>query len=415
MQQVENAQQAVEVAANQAVLASLQRTFAVGGALIDNATGAVAMAMHNNVLEPYPGSDQGFALHDPTGHGERQLVDWYYANAAGQGLPEPSRMTVVTTLDPCAMCAGALLTAGFNVAVSAIDTFAGINYDCREDFPTLPPQSRALAQKTWGYYGVLDPIDRAYAGGTTPVFSGQSIDALIYELTLLVFTASVDAIRTASSSGGIDPSKMTNPRSLPSSSPVRGALAALYPQTLEVSTDDPRFPGVELAAPLVAAADQAAGRGAAYNAVALLDPFGNLLLCLGGAEKESPVRTAFLETTRQYALMRWKLMNDPDPAVRNEANSCLTHARHCTFVHLTAPDPGTAQAVMTLGAYGSTMEGPMPRVFPSSFQYAQLPGGAAEEDVARLAAALPPFYATSVGVAPQRVLDRKLIDATAPS
>jgi cytosine deaminase len=413
MQQVENAQQAMEVVANQAVLASLQSTFAVGGALIENATGAVMMAMHNNVLEPYPRSDGAFTLHDPTAHGERQLVDWYYANAAGQRLPEPSQMTVVTTLDPCAMCAGALLTAGFNVAVSAIDTFAGINYDCREDFPTLPPQLQTLAQNTWGYYGVLDPIDRAYAGGGAPVFSGQSIDALLYELTLLVFSASVDAIRAASSSGGIDPSEMTNPRGLPTSSPVRQALAALYPQTLTVSSGDPRFPGVELAAPLIAAAKQAVGRGAGCNAVALLDPFGNLLLCLGGAEKESPVRTAFLETTREYALMRWNLMNDPNPAVRAEARSCLTHAMYCTFVHLVAPDPNTSQAVMTFGAYGSTMEGPMPRLFPSSFQYAQLPDGVGEQDVARLAAALPPFYTTSVGVAPQRVLDQKLIAATA--
>jgi cytosine deaminase len=208
---------------------------------------------------------------------------------------------------------------------------------------------------------------------------------------------------------------MTNPRGLPTSSPVRQALATLYPQTLTVSSGDPRFSGVELAAPLIAAAEHAAGRGAAYNAVALLDPFGNLLLCLGGAEKESPVRTAFLETTREYALMRWNLMNDSNPATRAEARGCLTHARYCTFVHLIAPDPSTAQAVMTFGAYGSTMEGPMPRVFPSSFQYAQLPNGVAEEDVARLAAALPPFYTTSVGVAPQRVLDQKLIDATAPS
>jgi cytosine deaminase len=415
MQQVDSAQQAVEVAANQAVLASLQTTFAVGAALIENATGAVVMVMHNNVLEPYPGGDGAFTLHDPTAHGERQLVDWYYAIGVGLGLPEPSKMTVVTSLDPCAMCAGALLTAGFNVAVSAIDTFAGVNYNCRQDFPTLPPQLRALAQRTWGYYGVHDPFNRAYAGGSTPVFTGESIDALTYEVTLLVFSASVDAVRAASSSGGTEPAKMSDPERLPSSSPVRQALTALYPQTLTVTSGDPRFPGVEFAAPLVAAAKQAASRGAAYNSVALLDPFGNLLVCLGGAEEDSPVRTAFLETTREYAMLRWRLMNDPNSAVRAEATSYLAHATYCTFVHLTVPDPRTAQAVMTFGAYGSTMEGSMPQIFPSSFQYAQLPGGVGEQDVARLAAALPPFYTTSVGVAPQRVLDQELIAATARS
>jgi hypothetical protein len=46
------------------------------------------------------------------------------------------------------MCTGTLLTAGFNVAVVAIDDFAGINYDSTFTFTSLPPSLRALAKST---------------------------------------------------------------------------------------------------------------------------------------------------------------------------------------------------------------------------------------------------------------------------
>jgi cytosine deaminase len=110
-----------------------------------------------------------------------------------------------------------------------------------------------------------------------------------------------------------------------------------------------------------------------FNSVALIDPFGNLLVCLGGVENQSPIRTAFMETTRNYAVLRWTLMNDPDPVVRAEAGQYLTHPKYGTFVFLYAPAP-PPQAVMTFGAYGSTMEGPVPQSYPSNLQYVLLPG-----------------------------------------
>jgi len=162
MSTLNSAQEAVDTVANQAIDAALQQTFAVGGAIINNATGEVIAALHNNVLMPFPGGGATYFLpHDPTAHGERQLVDWYYENVAPLNLPPPSQLTVVTTLDPCAMCAGSLLTAGFNVAVSAIDDYAGINYNSQFTFPSLPPQIRQQAQDTWGYYAIAAPVSRA--------------------------------------------------------------------------------------------------------------------------------------------------------------------------------------------------------------------------------------------------------------
>ncbi len=88
----QNAQQAVAIAANQALLASRQATFAVGGCIIENATGKVLVALHNRVLEPSASQAQpAFRLHDPTGHGERRLVDWYF-DQPRSALPYPPRM-----------------------------------------------------------------------------------------------------------------------------------------------------------------------------------------------------------------------------------------------------------------------------------------------------------------------------------
>ena len=408
MSTLNSAQEAVDTVANQAIYAALQQTFAVGGAIINNATGELIAALHNNVLMPFPGNATTWFLpHDPTAHGERQLVDWYYQNAVRLNLPAPDKLTVVTTLDPCAMCAGSLLTAGFNVAVSAIDDYAGINYNSQFNFTSLPPTIRQQAQGTWAYYAVAAPVSRPYQGSTRPVFGGESIDSAAYFLCSSIFSASVNTVRDASNNSGLPPEQLQNPATLPANSKVRQALTALSPFALTVQSANPRDPGVELAAPLLKTAQQSR----VFNAVALIDPFGNLLACLGGAEDQSPIRTAFMETTRNYAVMRWTLMNDPDPAVRAEAGHYLTHPKYGTFVFLYAPDPSTPQAVMTFGAYGSTMEGPVPQSYPSNLQYVLLPGNTTAQALSTLAQNLPPFYTQSVQVAPAQVLSQDLINA----
>jgi len=404
-----NAEQAVQIAAAKSIEASLQNTFAVGGVLLDNRTGTVYCALHNNVLEDF-GNSKLFLLHDPTAHGERQLVDWYFKNRKRLKLPEPSQLSIITTLDPCAMCAGALLTAGFNVGVSAIDDYAGINYNAAFEFPSVPAKWRSVAQASFAYYGVEAPIRRKYRGGKTTAFANQTISAPTFVLSGTIFEASVNDVREADNNSGQDPSKLTNPKTLPQDSIVRRALLEACPEAFSVTCPTPRIPGRELAQALVDAAKKAHHRGAAFNSVALLDPFGNLLLCLGGVEERSPIRTAFMEATRSYAHTRWFLMNHPEAAVRTQAANSLTHPKYGTFVSLYAPDPNTPQGLMIMGAYGSTMEGPIPDTFPSSLQYVLLPEGVSQSQVSELAMTLPPFYTTSVQVAPIQVLDSGLIE-----
>ena len=404
-----NAEQAVQIATAKSIEASLQNTFAVGGVLVDNRTGTVLCALHNNVLEAYENSKL-FLLHDPTAHGERQIVDWYFKNRKRLRLPDPSQLTVITTLDPCAMCAGALLTAGFNVGVAAIDTYAGINYNKSFDFPSVPAKWRSIAQSTFAYYAVDAPIRRPFRGGKGAAFARQSISASSYMLTDTIFESSVNDVRLLDNNSGKDPAKLTNPKDLPADSPIRKALLEACSAAFSVTCPKPRLPGRELAQVLLQTAQKAQSRGAAFNSFAFLDPFGNLLLCLGGAEERSPIRTAFLEVTRAYAHLRWVLMNHPDKSVREQAGDVLTHPKYGIFVSLYAPDPNTPQGLMMMGAYGSTMEGPIPDTFPSSLQYVLLPQDVSQAEVAEMAMNLPPFYTTSVQVAPTQVLDDLLIE-----
>ncbi len=404
-----NAEQAVQIAAGKSIEASLQNTFAVGGILIDNRSGTVFCALHNNVLEAFE-NRKLFLLHDPTAHGERQIVDWYFKNRKRLKLPDPGHLTVITTLDPCAMCAGALLTAGFNVGVAAEDDYAGINYNASFNFPSVPSKWKSVAQSSFAYYGVEAPIRRAFRGGKGAAFANQSIRASTFCLTGTIFESSVNSVRALDNNSGKDPSQLTNPKDLPRNSATRKALLDAYPHAFSVTCPQPRLPGKEIAQVLLNTAKKAHRRGAAFNSVAFLDPFGNLLLCLGGAEQRSPIRTAFMEVTRAYAHVRWVLMNHRDKSVREQAGNVLTHPKYGTFVFLYAPDPNTPQGLMTMGAYGSTMEGPIPDTFPSNLQYVLLPEGVSPAEVSEMAINLPPFYTTSVQVAPAQVLTNKLFE-----
>lgn len=60
----------------------------------------------------------------------------------------------------------------------------------------------------------------------------------------------------------------------------------------------------------------------------LLDKAGNLLLCLPGAQNISTIRTAFLETTRTYAGIRYRLSQE----LRHDIFQYLGHPKQGTFI-----------------------------------------------------------------------------------
>ena len=353
--------------------------------------------MHNNVLKPLADSDKTFT-YDPTAHGERQLVYWYYANKDKLGLPGPSELTVVTSLDPCAMCTGTLLTAGFNVGVVAIDDFAGINFN------DVPPALRGLAELKFGYYACgekgQDPgtYVRKYVGGPDVVFRETAVSAQRLVGCSDIFQASLDKVRTTSSESGLPPSGLSDPAKLPDNSPVKTRFRSVYDGAFRSKTPKSRLPGAQFYELLTLVKDSAPE---AKNAVALLDPFGNVILCLADRFDLSPVHTAFMNVTQSYAITRHGLMDDKD--TRQSATEYLTHPKYGTFVFLYAPNPKDSTTIMTLGAYGSTMEGPVPQIFPTNFQYYNPPLEGTVEEFRSVIMGLPPFYTQLAQISAMKV------------
>lgn len=65
---------------------------------------------------------------NPTNHNEKKIVSWYWENKLKLNLPPPEQLTIVSTLDPCLMCASCIVISGFNVGTISLDRHAGVNF-----------------------------------------------------------------------------------------------------------------------------------------------------------------------------------------------------------------------------------------------------------------------------------------------
>lgn len=397
-------QAAVALAATQAIAARSQGTFGVGGVLLDQ-RGNVLKSLQNNVV-------RDGLIFDPTAHGERQLIDWYFAERAqGRELPAPEEVTLVTSLDPCAMCTGAILAAGFNVVVAARDPKAGINHDSTFTFTSLPQGLRERAAARFFYPAVLGAscFARPSAGALTrSFFIGKTIAESTQALCSLAFEATHDKMQGLLTQD-LPSASLKDPATLPASHPLVRKLKVLYHDALAYRCA-PQRPDAGLAPFLRIAMQRDLANGGQGDAVALLDAFGNLLLCAPGRQTSSTVCTAFMECTRRYAQLRYKVMHGASAAAQLEARSYLAHPREGTFVFARGPD-ASAHSYMDLGAYGSTMEGPLPADNPAQFQYV-LPA-LAPRQLAQLVAHMPPLYRDTIRIDPRQVADQDLVAALA--
>ena len=388
---VTNVEMAAALAAEQVIQAFDQGTFSVGGVLLDN-KGNLIHALHNNVVV------DGTTF-DPTAHGERQMIDWYFEQISqGTQLPAPADMTVVTSLDPCCMCTGSILHAGFNVIVAAFDTQSGINYDTKADFPTLAPAEKAKAKSTFSYPAVNGKTSFARSASGAPLpkfFAKEVIDEQTQALCLTAFLATLGAVRD-SVNQDLPPDQLIDPTTLPANDPIVQALQAIYPQTLQYEAPARSTPDQRLLPYLTKAAALDRQQGGPGQAVALLDYFGNLLFCLPGNIAASPIKTAFMLTTRSYAFLRYSLKRQ----IGSRVYQYLGHPKYGTFVFLSGPDDSAA-SLIDLGAYGSTMEGPLPPDNLNQFQYWNASMDPA--DLAAYCAGLPPLYSKLIKVNPVQV------------
>ncbi|WP_426321597.1 nucleoside deaminase [Pseudoduganella sp. R-43] len=402
MKKAIDVQTAVAIAASEAIAAKTQGTFGVGGVMLD-ASGTVLKALHNNVIK------HGL-IYDPTAHSERQLIDWYFAERAkGHELPPPEEITIVTSLDPCCMCTGAILAAGFNVVVAAPDSKAGINYNGSAFYPSLPVALRPQAERTFAYPAVLGTSSYARRGaGATPkpFFIGKTIAEPTQALCSLVFEATSANVMDLFN---IDPpqAELKDPATLPEDHFIVRALKRAFPDALTYRCE-PRTPDAGLAPYLQQAMARDKAQGGKGEAVALLDSFGNLLLCCHGRQQASAIRTAFMECTRAYAQLRYKLMEGADAATQAEVRHYLGHPKDGTFVFAVGPDE-SALSFMALGAYGSTMEGALPHNNPAQFQYVR--PAMPEQALHELCGHLPPLYRSLIKIRPTQVADAALVAA----
>ncbi len=396
-QRLTSAEEAARLALGMARQADDADSFGVGGVLIENSTGRVVKQLPNRVMRHL--DDAGPNSHvlmtsDPTAHGERQLISWYYAQRAADGLPAPKDMTLVTTLDPCCMCAGCILSSGFNVGVVAYDTYAGINYTLDFSFTDLPPALRNKARATFGYYEIAG--QRPYVGSPGVAFSRTAVTEPTAAECSRVFAKSADEVRAESSGSGQSPANLQDPARSPAGAAVRRAFQSEFPDAFALKLENYRRPTARVHTMLKALRDTTPG---ATNAVAYIDPFGNLLLASADTFSVSPIATAFMNVTQAYARIRFNLMNST--VTFNAAQSTLTSPKYGTFVFLSEPDTAVPQTIADLGAFGSTMEGPIPVREPSNFQY--FDSVASSPTLAELVSTLPPLYSQLIGINPQKV------------
>lgn len=241
------------------------------------------------------------------------------------------------------MCTGAILAAGFNVVVAAPDVKAGINYDGAAAFTALPVPLQAQAGRSFCYPGRARR-HRACAAAVRRraqiFFIGKSIHEATQALCSLVFEATSAQVVMQLLNAG-DDVQLRDPATLPSEHAVVRALRRRYPDALTYRCD-PHAPDAGLAPFLQAAMEQDVRDGGQGDAAALLDSFGNLLLCMPGKLAQSAIRTPFMECTRQYAQLRFELMANAAPALQEEIKSYLGHPGHGTFVLAIGPDDGAA-------------------------------------------------------------------------
>ena len=272
----------------------------------------------------------------------------------------------------------------------------------------MPAPLQAQACRSFCYPAVRGATEYARLPSGAPpksFFIGKSIHEATQALCSLVFESTSAQVMQLLNAG--DDVHRRDPATLPSEHAVVRALRRRYPDALTYRCA-PHAPDAGLAPFLQAAMEQDARDGGQGDAAALLDSFGNLLLCMPGKLAQSAIRTPFMECTRQYAQLRFELMANAAPTLQEEIKSYLGHPKHGTFVLAIGPDDSAA-SFMTLGAYGSTMEGALPENNPAQFQYVR--PAMAQDALLALCDAMPPLYRKLIRIRPRQVADQALIRA----
>lgn len=362
-------------AMEQAKEASNLGTFGVGGILLD-LDGNIICKMHNQVIK-------GSRTNDPTAHGERQIVDWYFENKEKEKLPEPENCILITTLDPCVMCTGALVQAGFNtVIVVALDDFAGINWEGNNECKALEgTDSQAYVREHFAYPQVVGDLSREAFGkdlSKLNVFSDITISSETLKGCEEAFSFTANDVRNKVSQASVELSDIKNPAELEPSHPIRKYLKDSFGKDFLACSWKPQDSLEDFMAYIRKEHPD-------FNGVAYFDMFGNLIY-LAEDDESISTKSAFMNVTRKYAAIR-----NTEPIEGYEINEYLSNPKYGYFVYMTCPKI-SAKTIMELGAIGSTLEN------TSEHPIMYINGEENEAAIDKVIAQLPPLYNENINI-----------------
>jgi len=363
------------LAMNQAKVASDSGTFGVGGILLD-LDGNIICQMHNQVIK-------GSRINDPTAHGERQIVDWYLENKEKENLPEPKDCILITSLDPCVMCTGALAQVGFNkVIVLALDDYAGINWQGNNDCPALEGlECQEYVHEHFVYPEVTGQQSRkAYGASLLDIttFSDITVTSDVLNGCLDAFNLSADEVRNKVSAVSIEAEDIINPASLDISHPI-------YKYLKESFGEDFLACHYKLGESVQGFLDYVESKYSDFDGIAYFDQFGNLL-CLMQDDENVSTLSAFMKLTRKIARIR-----NTEPIDGYEINEYLHNPKYGYFVYMNCPEVST-KTIMELGAIGSTLENTS--INPILYINDQENADALDATIAKL----PPLYTEYINI-----------------
>lgn len=175
---------------------------------------------------------------------------------------------------------------------------------------------------------------------------------------------------------------------LPEDHPVKTKLREVFPESLALTLSEPGRPNM-LIAPYIhdAQADDILNGGNGDVAL-VFDNFGNLILCLPGNISDSPILTPWMRCTREYHRIRYELINEEV----EDSEKYMVSLKYGLILMLRCPNDSYRDLV-DIGAYGSTMEGPLPELIWDNLQYIQ---PSTLMDINAYLEGMPPFYSQLV-------------------
>jgi tRNA(Arg) A34 adenosine deaminase TadA len=354
--QINTAEEAACRVADLAEDAAVSGTFGVGGVLADRRGTVYAKAV-NSVIHVG-------AVQDPTAHVERQLIDWYFAKRGELALPVPTEMIIITSLDPCAMCAGAILKSGFSAVAVAEDQMSGVHEHNQPH--RIPRAIWAKAETQLKLFTVRQNYRRSRNDGIKASFDGEISDRVKARCER-AFSQSLAGARSTVGGAFEEP------------------ISQCWPQSSWDLPDGISVPDSRLTSVISASRDQLLEL-LQENRSCLIYKDGRPLLVAESAETHSPARSSTLEVIRAYAAVRRQKL---------EANRLvLPHPRSLSVLQRRLPQ-SPEEALLNLGALGSFLEAERG---PSRFPLLTYLEDGDQSCAAEYTASLPPLYTQVINV-----------------